>query len=79
MLEVLRYLQGKGDCGLLPWAAQQGAVAKFGWSYAAVEEVALANGLLPSRYQRNRKMISVDEQLQLFRSRIAVIVLKNTT
>lgn len=58
---------------LLSWAAQCAAVERFGWSHAAVEELALENGLLPARYQRNRNMISVAEQLQLFRSRVAVI------
>lgn len=73
MLEVLRFMQERGECGLLPWTAQQAAVVKFGWSHPAVEEVALANSLLPSRYQRNQSMISTTEQLQLFRSRVAVV------
>src|SRR6185369_3162533 len=38
-----------------------------------VEEVALDRGILPARYQRNRKAISVQDQLTLFRSRVAVI------
>jgi len=73
MIEVLKFLQEQTSEGLLPWSAQQDAVERFGWSHAEVEEVALANGLLPARYQRNRNMISIYEQLQLFRSRIAVI------
>ena len=58
---------------LLSWTAQCAAVERFGWSHATVEELALENGILPARYQRNRNMISIAEQLQLFRSRIAVI------
>ena len=59
--------------GLLPWGAQKEAAELFGWSYAAVEELALENGIFPARYQRNRNMISVTEQLRLFRSSVAVI------
>lgn len=73
MVDVLKFLQERTVDGLLPWSAQQHAVERFGWSHAAVEEVALSNGLLPARYQRNLNMLSIHEQLQLFRSRIAVI------
>ena len=59
--------------GLLAWTDQCAAVERFGLNHAAVEGLALEKGLLPARYQRNQHMISVAEQLQLFRSRIAVI------
>jgi molybdopterin/thiamine biosynthesis adenylyltransferase len=73
MNEVLNFLRERTIDGLLPWSAQQDAARRFGLSLAAVEATALADGLLPARYQRNRTMISVPEQLQLFRSRIVVI------
>lgn len=73
MIDVLRFLQQRAVDGLLPWSAQLDAVERFGWSHAAVEETVLANNLLPARYQRNRSMLSITDQLQLFRSRIAVI------
>ncbi len=73
MTELLGYLHEQFTAGLLPWTAQCAAVERFGWSHAAVEDLALENGMLPARYQRNRNMLSVAEQLQLFRSRIAVI------
>ena len=73
MNTVLRVLEERATDGVLPWAVQCAAVERYGWSCAAVEELALVHGLLPARYQRNRGMISVAEQLQLFRSRIAVI------
>lgn len=38
-----------------------------------IEEAALKANLLPGRYQRNRKTISVERQLALFSSRVAVI------
>lgn len=73
MNDVLTFIQERVSNGLLPWAAQDAAVEQFGCSHAAVEELALENGIFPARYQRNRNMISVAEQLLLFRSRIAVI------
>lgn len=73
MVRLLPFLHERLKDGLLPWSAQVAAAAEFGCTLAAVEELALENGILPTRYQRNRNMISVAEQLQLFRSRIAVI------
>lgn len=63
--------QAAGD--LLPWQAQMGAVELFALTCGQVEEAALELGLLPARYQRNRQAISIDGQLALYRSRVAVI------
>lgn len=73
MENILTFIQERMTDGLLPWAAQRDAAERFDRSCGAVEELALENGIFPARYQRNRSMISVAEQLQLFRSRIAVI------
>lgn len=73
MNTILRVLEERATDGMFPWAAQVAVVERYGWSYAAVEELALVHGLLPARYQRNRDMISGAEQLQLFRSHVAVI------
>ncbi|MBC8017831.1 MAG: HesA/MoeB/ThiF family protein [Verrucomicrobia bacterium] len=73
MNDILKFLQERETNGLLPWVTQSAAAEQFGCSHAAVEELALENGIFPARYQRNRNMISIAEQLQLFRSRIAVI------
>ena len=73
MNDILKFLHERVTNGLLPWSAQSAAAEQFGCSHAAVEELALENGILPARYQRNRNMISFAEQLLLFRSRIAVI------
>jgi molybdopterin/thiamine biosynthesis adenylyltransferase len=73
MDELRAYLQ-KGCSGdLLPWGVQVEAAARFGLSLGRVEETALELGLLPARYQRNRQTISTAEQLQLLKSRVAVI------
>ena len=70
---TLSFLKEASLDGLLPWLAQCAAVEQSGLGQAAVEGLALENGLLPARYQRNRNMMSVAEQLRLFRSRVAVI------
>jgi len=73
MEDAINLLQEWTRDGLLPWSAQCAAAKHFGLSQAVVEGLALENGLFPARYQRNRNMITPDEQLRLFRSRIAVI------
>ena len=73
MEDALNFLQEWTRDGLLPWSAQSAAAKHFGLSHAALEGLALENGLFPARYQRNRNMISTEEQLLLFRSRVAVI------
>lgn len=74
MSDVLSFLNDQLILdGLLPWSAQMAAVEKFNLTYAEIESIALENGMLPARYQRNRAMISMAEQLLLFRSRVAVV------
>jgi len=58
---------------LLPWKRQVEASERFTVTLAQVEEVALEQSILPSRYQRNREAMSVTDQLNLFRSSVAVI------
>jgi molybdopterin-synthase adenylyltransferase len=67
------FLQSGADQNLLPWAWQLAAAENFRVSLAEVEGVALSLGLMPSRYQRNQQTITVQNQLRLFRSRVAVI------
>ena len=73
MEDALDFLKEGTRDGLLPWSAQCAAVGRFGLSHARLEGLALENGLFPARYQRNRNMISLDEQRRLFQSRVAVI------
>lgn len=73
MDNALAFLMDHATDGFLPWAAQSATAGRFGLSLAEVEELALENRLTPARYQRNRNMISVEDQRLLFRSRIAVI------
>jgi molybdopterin/thiamine biosynthesis adenylyltransferase len=73
MEDVLAFLKDWTRDGMIPWSGHSAAAKHFGLSHAAVEGIALENGLLPARYQRNRNIISVAEQARLFRSRVAVI------
>jgi molybdopterin/thiamine biosynthesis adenylyltransferase len=73
MIDILAFLKNWSRDGMLPWTAHCAAVKLFGVSHAAVEGLALENGLFPARYQRNRQMISCEEQARLFSSRVAVI------
>lgn len=73
MSELLAFISHQLKDGLLPWSVQVAAAVRFKSTLAAIEGLALENGILPARYQRNRNMISVAEQQQLFQSRIAVI------
>ncbi len=59
--------------GLISWEQQLDAARQFDLGIADVEREILALGLLPARYQRNRQMISVAQQKQLFDSRVVVI------
>lgn len=73
MRELVRFLRGRSPDGLLPLAAQEEAARLFGLTLAQVEETALSNSILPARYLRNRDMLTLPQQLALFRSRVAVI------
>jgi len=73
MSAILEFLHAGREGDLLPWAVQRAVAEKCGVSIADVELVALEGGLLPARYQRNRSMISVKDQLRLFSTTVAVI------
>ena len=49
------------------------ASRKFNRPPSFIEEAALKATLLPARYQRNRKTLSIEQQLALFKARVAVI------
>lgn len=73
MPDVLAFLKERISCDVLPWSAQDCAAVRFNLSHAAVERIALSHGIMPARYQRNRKMMSVADQAKIFSSRVAVI------
>ena len=67
------FIRDHAEDSLLPWRRQVEAAERFGVTLARVETTALEASILPARYQRNRKAISVTDQLTLFRSSVAVI------
>ena len=72
MKEIVSFLQENAENALLPFPVQQEAGQRFSLHIAEVEEIALAHDLLPARYQRNRAMISIQQQLLLLQSKVAV-------
>ncbi len=73
-MDALQTLLNNNVVGdLISWSLQQQAAEEFHLTIAEVEESILELNLLPARYQRNRQMISTAQQLQLFRSKVAVV------
>jgi len=73
MGDLREHLLSRARADLLPWTDQQAAAKAYGVTVCQVEEAALEAGLLPARYQRNRKTLSTEDQLKLFRSTVAVV------
>ncbi|MCW3489153.1 HesA/MoeB/ThiF family protein [Dethiobacter alkaliphilus] len=73
MHQLQVFLTSHAPDGLLPWGAQEESAERFGLTLHQVEEAALAAGILPARYQRNGKTLSVEQQYKLFKSRVAVM------
>ena len=73
MDQVVTFLQSKAKNGLLPLSVQDEAAKRFSSSLAEIEKISLMHGILPARYQRNQEMISTEQQLTLFNSKVAVI------
>ena len=67
------YLREHAEGDLLPWSCQVESADLFRLPLAQVEGAILELGLLPARYQRNRQAFTTGQQLQLFRSKVAVI------
>ena len=70
---LISFLREHASGILLPWHSQLAAAEHFGLTCSEVEKIALENGLLPVRYQRNMHSISCEQQLRLFCSRVAVV------
>lgn len=67
------FLQENAAGDLISWQHQLAAAERFALSVGEVETAILAADLLPARYQRNRGMLTTQQQGQLFHSRVAVI------
>lgn len=73
MEEIVQFLAGKAVEGLLPLSVQTEAANTFNLPLSRIEKIALTNNILPARYQRNRETISIEQQLTLCESTVAVI------
>ena len=73
MRELQGFLREKADGDLISWQHQLAAAERFALSVAEVEAAILAAELMPARYQRNRGMLTTQQQARLFQSRVAVI------
>ncbi len=67
------FLVSSASGDLVPWEAQKQAAEKFTLSYRQVEEEMLKVGFLPLRYARNRESISIENQLRLIQSKVAIV------
>ncbi|WP_277058688.1 HesA/MoeB/ThiF family protein [Trichlorobacter lovleyi] len=73
MPEADLFIAECSDNGLLDWHWHMVAAEKFQLTLTQVERRALDLGIMPKRYQRNQATITVDDQLKLFKSHVAVI------
>ncbi|MFA7076853.1 MAG: HesA/MoeB/ThiF family protein [Syntrophomonas sp.] len=71
--ELARLICQRAKNSRLAWSDQVKLMEETGFNLRIVEDQALAEGILPIRYQRNVHAISIDEQYRLFNSRVAVI------
>jgi len=72
--EIKKNMDGKRqECLLLTVKKIQQIAKNFNYSPKEIEIIALNEGILPSRYQKNYNSISLFEQVKLLRSRVAVI------
>ena len=72
MHDIAAFLHSNAEGDLFSFSVQQKAAKRYSLHLAEVEGIALANGLLPARYQRNRSMFSIQQQLCLLQSKVAV-------
>lgn len=73
MDELNRWLELSTQQGLLTWSDQLKIAHRFDVSVACVENTALRKGILPARYQRNRPLLTCQDQLRLFSSHVVVV------
>lgn len=73
-LEQLKdFFSGHAEGDLVSWPNQLKLMDLFGVTCSEADELIMQSGFLPARYQRNRHMISITQQLQLLKSRVAVV------
>ncbi|MDT8422013.1 MAG: HesA/MoeB/ThiF family protein [Desulfuromonadales bacterium] len=73
MKHITSHLKQRSQNGLLSSECLEETRVRFDISHADTERLALEAVLLPSRYQRNGRTITPEQQLKLFMSRVAVV------
>ena len=71
--EIKDFLDQHADSDLISWPAELEMMKQFELTYFDAELFIMQNNLLPARYQRNRKMFSIEQQQKLLLSTVAVI------
>ncbi|HMB14718.1 MAG TPA: HesA/MoeB/ThiF family protein [Pelovirga sp.] len=67
------FFAGHTDEDLVSWPNEVKLMDQFGLTCSEADELIMTSGFLPARYQRNRQMITTEQQLKLLRSQVAVI------
>ncbi|MBW6508059.1 MAG: HesA/MoeB/ThiF family protein [Desulfuromonadales bacterium] len=67
------FFSGHAEGDLVSWPNQLKLMDLIGVTCSEADELIMQSGFLPARYQRNRHMISITQQLQLLKSRVAVV------
>jgi molybdopterin/thiamine biosynthesis adenylyltransferase len=74
ILEFLReHVEQSGELKLVSTGVVKAANETFGTPLREIEVLALKNGMVPSRYQRNIGTIGIDGQIKLLMSKVAVL------
>jgi len=73
MSQIDQWIASTAIDGLLHWVDQVAASEKFNTSIATIEGHALQQGILPARYQRNRNLLTCEDQYRLFCSHVVVV------
>lgn len=68
-----RFFAEHTDGDLVSWTNQQKLMELLSVSCREAEELIMTSGFLPARYQRNRQMISIEQQQTLLSSQVAVV------
>jgi len=70
---IEQFLQESSVDAFLPILKEKEAVELYSLSFQEVENIALKNSITPLRYKRNQSTISIENQLKLLNSHVAIV------
>ncbi|MEW5819802.1 MAG: HesA/MoeB/ThiF family protein, partial [Cyanobacteriota bacterium] len=73
MLDLIEYIKSEIIDGFIHIESQTKIMNLFNLTFHQMELICLENNILPARYKKNLNSLSVKDQLNLFKSRVAVI------